>query len=74
MKTILVAVCVMLLAGAAAYAQQPKQKTQGGGADAKASKCCKDYGGRWDVSTQPGRCLGLSRATRPNFGRCAGRL
>jgi hypothetical protein len=29
--------CVMLLAGAAAYAEQPKQKTQDSGADAKAS-------------------------------------
>jgi len=74
MKTILIALCMTLLAGAAAHAQQPKQKAQSTGADAKASKCCKDYGGDWDASTQPGRCMGLSQATRPNFGRCSGRL
>lgn len=74
MKAILVAMSVMLLAGGAAYAQQPKQKAQSTNADAKASKCCKDFGGSWDAATQPGRCLGLSQATRPNFGRCSGRL
>ena len=74
MKTILAAICVTLLAGAAAYAQQPKQKTQGGGADANASSCCRNFGGSWDASTQPGRCVGLSRTTRQQFNRCAGRL
>ena len=74
MKTILVAICAMLLAGAAASAQPSRQKAQSGGADTKASKCCKDFGGSFDTSTQPGRCLGLSRGTRPSYGRCAGRL
>jgi hypothetical protein len=74
MKTVLVAACIALLSGTAAYAQQSKQKTQASGADAKASKCCKDFGGSWDGSTQPGRCLGMPQATRPNYARCAGRL
>lgn len=72
MKTTgIVLVALLVLTASSAVAQDKKKAS---GADAKAASCCASYGGTFDKSTTPGRCMGIRGASLTNYARCAGRM